>query len=112
MNDGRYGRFGALIGVAYVSSTHCRFLVSSSSSTHTHRHTHVDTHTLTQYSICKQIYSTKNAEVLADHEQKLRQIVHNAGWLEYDPAEIWKLMQECIEVRNGENGYIILRAFI
>ncbi|ALC42221.1 CG8298 [Drosophila busckii] len=69
MNNGRYGRFGALIGVAYVSSTHCRFL----------------------------IYSTENAEVLAYHELKLRQIVHNAGWLEYDPAEIWKLMQECIE---------------
>ncbi|XP_023164928.1 glycerol kinase [Drosophila hydei] len=69
MNEGRYGRFGALIGIAYVSSTHCRFL----------------------------IYSTKNAEVLAYHELKLRQIVHNAGWLEYDPAEIWKHMQECIE---------------
>ncbi|KAH8320859.1 hypothetical protein KR067_011390 [Drosophila pandora] len=69
MSNGQYGRFGALIGVAYVSGTHCRFL----------------------------IYSTKNAEVLAYHELKLRQIVHQAGWLEYDPAEIWKLMQECIE---------------
>ncbi|KAH8279275.1 hypothetical protein KR026_005388 [Drosophila bipectinata] len=73
MSNGQYGRFGALIGVAYVSSTHCRFLV----------------------------YSTKNAEVLAYHELKLRQIVHQAGWLEYDPVEIWKLMQECIEVRMG-----------
>ncbi|BFG03449.1 glycerol kinase [Drosophila madeirensis] len=69
MNNGRYGRFGALIGIAYVSGTHCKFL----------------------------IYSTKNAEVLAYHELKLRQIVHQAGWLEYDPTEIWKYMQECIE---------------
>lgn len=37
---------------------------------------------------------------MAYHELKLRQIVHNAGWLEYDPQEIWKHMQECIEVRN------------
>ncbi|EDW73797.1 uncharacterized protein Dwil_GK19496 [Drosophila willistoni] len=70
MNNGRYGRFGALIGISYVSGTHCRFL----------------------------IYSTRNAEVLAFHELKLRQIVHQAGWLEYDPSEIYKSMQECIEI--------------
>lgn len=44
--------------------------------------------------------------MLAYHEQKLRQIVHQAGWLEYDPAEIWKHMQECIEVRSSRS-YII-----
>ncbi|XP_054740044.1 glycerol kinase [Anastrepha obliqua] len=64
-----FGNFGPLIGVIYVNSTYCRFL----------------------------IYSTKNAEVLTFHEVKLRQIVHNAGWLEYDPEEIWKNTQECIE---------------
>ncbi|XP_014091992.3 glycerol kinase 3 [Bactrocera oleae] len=69
MGSPSFGNFGPLIGVVYVSSTHCRFL----------------------------IYSTKNAEVLTFHELKLRQIVHNAGWLEYDPMEIWKSTQECIE---------------
>ncbi|XP_030379704.1 glycerol kinase [Scaptodrosophila lebanonensis] len=78
MNENRYGALGALIGVAYVSNTHCRFM----------------------------IYSTKNAEVLTFHELKLRQIVHNAGWLEYDPAEIWKHMQECIE--NAYKNLVIL----
>uniref|UniRef100_A0A1A9Z0L8 Carbohydrate kinase FGGY N-terminal domain-containing protein n=1 Tax=Glossina pallidipes TaxID=7398 RepID=A0A1A9Z0L8_GLOPL len=65
-----YGSFGPLIGVIYVNNTHCRFLV----------------------------YSAKNAEVLTFHELKLKQIVHNAGWMEYDPTEIWKHTLECIEV--------------
>ncbi|XP_067627203.1 glycerol kinase 3 [Eurosta solidaginis] len=64
-----FGTFGPLIGVIYVSGSQCRFL----------------------------IYSTKNAEVLTFHDRKMRQIVHNAGWLEYDPAEIWNNAQECIE---------------
>ncbi|XP_005178451.1 glycerol kinase [Musca domestica] len=66
----QYGNFGPLIGVIYLSNTHCKFM----------------------------IFSTKNAEVLTFHELKLKQIVHNAGWLEYDPNEIWKHTQECIEV--------------
>ncbi|KAL9920741.1 glycerol kinase 3 [Glossina fuscipes fuscipes] len=66
----KYGSFGPLIGVIYVNNTHCRFLV----------------------------YSAKNAEVLTFHELKLKQIVHNAGWMEYDPTEIWKHTLECIEV--------------
>ncbi|TMW52925.1 hypothetical protein DOY81_001958 [Sarcophaga bullata] len=65
-----YGNFGPLIGVIYVSNTHCKFMV----------------------------YSTKNAEILTSHELKLKQIVHHAGWLEYDPNEILKYTQECIEV--------------
>ena len=36
--------------------------------------------------------------MLTFHELKLRQIVHNNGWLEYEPAEIWKHTQQCIEV--------------
>ncbi|XP_073814057.1 glycerol kinase 3 [Musca autumnalis] len=66
----QYGNFGPLIGVIYLSNTHCKFM----------------------------IFSTRNAEVLTSHELKIKQIVHNAGWLEYDPNEIWKHTQECIEV--------------
>ncbi|XP_037952491.1 glycerol kinase [Teleopsis dalmanni] len=69
MSKGTFGKFGPLIGVVFINNTHCRFL----------------------------IYSTKNAELLTFHEIKIRQIVHNAGWLEYDPTEIWKSTQECIE---------------
>lgn len=65
-----YGNFGPLIGVVYVSNTQCKFM----------------------------IYSTKSAEVLTSHELKFKHIVHNAGWLEYDPMEIWKHTQECMEV--------------
>ncbi|XP_023306037.2 glycerol kinase [Lucilia cuprina] len=64
-----YGNFGPLIGVIHISNTHCKFM----------------------------IYSTKNAEILTSHELKLKQIVHNAGWCEYDPNEIWKYTVECIE---------------
>ncbi|XP_075168775.1 glycerol kinase [Haematobia irritans] len=66
----QYGNFGPLIGVIYISNTHCKFMV----------------------------YSTKNAEILTSHELKIKHIVHNAGWLEYDPNEIWKNIQDCIEV--------------
>ncbi|XP_055904689.1 glycerol kinase [Eupeodes corollae] len=64
-----FGRFGPLLGVVSVANNICKFLV----------------------------YSSRNAEVLTFHELKLKQFSPNPGWIEYDPIDIWKCTQQCIE---------------
>lgn len=64
-----FGRFGPLLGVVSVANNICKFLV----------------------------YSSRNAEVLTFHELKLKQCFPNPGWTEFDPIDIWKCTQQCIE---------------
>lgn len=53
-----------------------------------------------------QIYAVRNAEILTCHEAPITAISHRAGWIEFDPVEIWKCVVECIKV--GTRNLIIL----
>ncbi|CAD7086602.1 unnamed protein product [Hermetia illucens] len=66
----RCGKFGPLLGVISVGNVYCKFLV----------------------------YAARNAEILTCHEIKLKQIIPQPGWLEFDPNELWANVVECMEV--------------
>lgn len=93
-----FGNFGPLIGIINVSNTHCRFMVSNEGCAQKAGGLQNIILIKNLFLFIPKIYSTKNAEILTFHEMKIKQIIHNAGWLEYDPYEILKYTQECIEV--------------
>uniref|UniRef100_A0A2M4BHS6 glycerol kinase n=1 Tax=Anopheles marajoara TaxID=58244 RepID=A0A2M4BHS6_9DIPT len=67
--SGSRSKFGSLIGVLYAGHTSCKFL----------------------------IYATRNAEVLTCHELPLEPISPQAGWVEFDPLDIWRAARTCLE---------------
>lgn len=63
------GRFGPLVGSIDEGTSSARFL----------------------------IFAAKSAEVLTYHQEEIKQICPQEGWVEQNPVEILKSVQNCIE---------------
>lgn len=64
------GKFGPLVGAIDEGTSSARFLV----------------------------FAANTAEVLTYHQEEIKQICPNEGWVEQDPLEILSLVEKCIEV--------------